>query len=676
MSMPGGISLKTKLALSLSLILAGALAPLGAGVIYITRQFLNEALSEKGHALADALAKTSSEGVATNNVLRDLDSLVSKAVTQEDVVYAAVLNRSGRVLASAERATAVPGPGSTATLRFSSPVEPSREMIGLSAQGDGPTGSVRLVLSAARLEKRLKEMTLWICGATLLLLGAAVFFSWIFAARLVRRLDPLLGALSSIGRGERGVIVPLECGDEIGALAQGLNSMSELLTRATDAEKAKEAELRRQEKLLRNFADELLKLHLATSSISKAADMAELYRRVCARALTLAGLDMCLLAAKAPDGCGVRLLAATGDTRAQELADDPFIAGALEDNTPRFENEMAAPDSAHAVAGYRSRMAAPLAGYGAALVLYSRTPGHFSPDNLNLYNIFASQVAAAMQKIGLIESLERKVSERTASALAAQHEAEAANRAKSAFLANMSHELRTPLNISLVSADMLERGMLGPLSDKQREYVGNISSSGKHLLVLINDILDLSKVEAGKIDFTPCNCNVRDVLKNTAAMFEDNARATGITLTTEIAPSVPETITADERKLRQIMINLLSNALKFTPRGGRVGVVSSVVEQNGLARCGGAAVPAELNPSARRYLSVSVEDSGIGIRECDMCKLFKPFSQVESSDNRAYEGTGLGLVLVKRFVELHKGAIWVKSSHGGGSAFTFALPLE
>jgi PAS domain S-box-containing protein len=237
----------------------------------------------------------------------------------------------------------------------------------------------------------------------------------------------------------------------------------------------------------------------------------------------------------------------------------------------------------------------------------------------------------------------------------AKEAAEAANRTKSDFLANMSHELRTPLNSVIGFSGVLKKEFYGKLNEKQSEYVRYIEDSGKHLLGLINDILDLSKVEAGKMKLDAAPVALKDVIQASVTMLRERALKSDIRLSVEIGPGVEEAIEADERKVKQILFNLLSNAVKFTPEGGSVTLTASK-EDDAVRIC--------------------VADTGIGIKPEDMAKLFSEFTQLESTYTKKYEGTGLGLALTKKLVELHGGRIWVESEEGKGSRFFFTLPCR
>ena len=232
--------------------------------------------------------------------------------------------------------------------------------------------------------------------------------------------------------------------------------------------------------------------------------------------------------------------------------------------------------------------------------------------------------------------------------------AQRANQSKSTFLAHMSHELRTPLNAINAMSDILMEQYFGKLNERQIGYVTDIRDSGHHLLLLINDILDLSKVEAGHSPLQVNRVDLKPVIEESFTFVRERAIKHGIALSMELPVHLPE-MTADERKLKQILVNLLTNAVKFTSNGGKVGVLATQ-EENSVLVC--------------------VWDTGIGIAPEDQERIFDRFVQAESSLARNYEGTGLGLALVRRFVEQHNGKVWVESTVGVGSQFYFTLPFE
>jgi len=296
--------------------------------------------------------------------------------------------------------------------------------------------------------------------------------------------------------------------------------------------------------------------------------------------------------------------------------------------------------------GHRTTLAVPLLRGNQALgaiLLRRREVRPFSAKQIALLGTFADQAAIAIENARLFHELQEK-----------NAQIEAVSRHKSEFLANMSHELRTPLNAILGFSEVLGERYFGELNEKQDEYVRDIRGSGEHLLSLINDILDLSKVEAGKMELELSEFDLPAAVKNVVALVKERAQRHGITVSVDLASGL-SAIRADERKLKQIMLNLLSNAVKFTPDGGAITVVAKQVGQ---------------------MVEIAVADTGAGIAPGDLPTVFEEFKQVGSDSARKAEGTGLGLPLAKKFAELHGGEIKAESEPGAGSTFIVVLPLS
>jgi signal transduction histidine kinase len=281
-----------------------------------------------------------------------------------------------------------------------------------------------------------------------------------------------------------------------------------------------------------------------------------------------------------------------------------------------------------------------------AMVLVREAVRPFSEREIDLVKTFADQAVIAISNVQLFREIQQKSAELAA-----------ASRHKSEFLANMSHELRTPLNAIIGFSDVLEQRLFGALNERQADYTHDIASSGRHLLDLVNEILDLSKVEAGKMELEPSEFDLADTIRGAVGFVRERAAAHRIALMTDLPTDLPTdlgTIVADERKVRQVLLNLLSNAVKFTPDGGTITIRARTTAGE---------------------VQVSVQDTGIGIAPEDQAKVFDEFQQVGTATDRSREGTGLGLTLAKRFIELHGGRIWVESEIGKGTTFTFAIPV-
>jgi GAF domain-containing protein len=403
---------------------------------------------------------------------------------------------------------------------------------------------------------------------------------------------------------------------------------------------------------------ELKALGEVGQAVSSTLDVETVLRTIVSRATQLAGVDGGSIYeydavreefhVRATDGLPEELVAAM---RAAPIAKGEGLLGRM----ATTGEPMAIDDIAHAGAyqsrvrdtlvrmGYRSLLAVPLLREDhllGGLAVNRKSAGEFDPRVIELLKTFATQSALAIQNARLFREIEDK-----------SQQLETASRHKSEFLANMSHELRTPLNAIIGFSEVLSERMFGEVNDKQAEYLADILESGRHLLSLINDILDLSKIEAGRMELEPSEFDLPGAIENTLILVRERAQrreiALGHTLDARLG-----TFRGDERKVKQVLLNLLSNALKFTPEGGRIDVRAAL--ENGAAE-------------------ISVTDTGVGIAAEDQATVFEEFRQVGSAAKKA-EGTGLGLAISRKFVELHGGRIWVTSELGKGSTFAFTLP--
>ncbi len=356
--------------------------------------------------------------------------------------------------------------------------------------------------------------------------------------------------------------------------------------------------------------------------------------------------------------------------KVRQLANYPLTKMILEEPVPE-QMTISQPYADPAEVAYmkktniRTRLLLPMAFKGQVIGLVeledSRVERIFTPQEISLAQLLANQAASAIDNARLYTKLEderallvQRVTERTEELSRANAELARSARLKDEFLAGMSHELRTPLNAILGSAEILQNEVFGPLTERQRRYAKNVEESGHHLLSLINDILDLSKIEAGKMVIELRSVSVEAVCEASLRMIKEMALKKQLKVTQKIDQDVT-VLQADERRLKQILVNLLSNAVKFTSENGQLGleVVGNLAQQ---------------------VVHFTVWDTGIGIAPEDMRRLFRPFVQLDSSLSRQYAGTGLGLSLVSRMTELHGGGISVESQPGQGSRFTVSLP--
>jgi signal transduction histidine kinase len=296
-------------------------------------------------------------------------------------------------------------------------------------------------------------------------------------------------------------------------------------------------------------------------------------------------------------------------------------------------------------AGYRALLVVPLLRPDqvlGALVVRRKEPGLFPQSTVDLLQTFAAQSVLAIQNARLFGELEEK-----------SRELELASLHKSQFLANMSHELRTPLNSVLGFSEMLADGIYGGLPERALTALGKIQTNGRHLLSLINDVLDLSKIEAGQLTLSPDDYVMGPIVQSVVASTEAQARAKGVSLVASIGEGLPVGF-GDERRITQVLLNLVSNAVKFTDQGS---VTIAATASDGT-------------------FEVRVRDTGPGIAAADHERIFEEFQQVDSSSTREKGGTGLGLAIARRIVELHGGRIAVESALGAGSTFRVVLPVR
>jgi signal transduction histidine kinase len=490
-------------------------------------------------------------------------------------------------------------------------------------------------------------------------LALSIVASVLLARRMVAPIRLLQQGATRIGAGELGHRITVRTGDELEALGQEFNRTARQLEESY-ANLEQKVEARTRELATAN--EELTALGEVGRAVSSTLDLETVLNTIVARAVQLSAAnggviyeynetserfdrirgshrldeDLGEVMRAAPLGLGEGVAGKAAATRAPVQVADVLDGQTYDVERIRvvFEQQ-----------GLRAVLAVPLLFEQriiGALVVWRQEAGEFAPGVVNLLQTFASQSVLAILNARLFREVKVK-----------SLELEAASRHKSEFLASMSHELRTPLNAILGFSEVLSERMFGEINDKQAEYLSDILESGRHLLSLINDILDLSKIEAGRMELEPAEFDLKDAVENAMSLVRERAHRRGIAFQRTIDDNVG-LIRADERKVKQVLLNLLSNALKFTPEGGEIHVRAEL--RDGMAQ-------------------ISVTDSGVGIAPEDQEAVFEEFRQVGKAEKKA-EGTGLGLAISRKFIELHGGRIWVKSQVGTGSTFAFTLPLK
>ncbi len=499
----------------------------------------------------------------------------------------------------------------------------------------------------------------------LLLVGLvfATAVGFLLARRMVVPIRTLQGGAARLGAGELGHRIELRTGDEVETLADEFNHMAAQLQESHSGLERRVEERTRElsettEDLARSV-EELTTLREVGQAVSSTLDLATVLETIVTRAVALSGADAgAIYRYRSSDrqfrlgtshGFGEALAAAI---RAAPIREEETTAlgRAVQERVPvQLPDLAAAPHlplrDLIVAAGFRSVLIVPLVGADRVVGVFAiqkKTLGEFSDAVVKLMQTFASQSVLAIQNARLFREVDEQG---RALAIASQH--------KSQFLANMSHELRTPLNAILGYAEMMADGLYGDVGEKAQGVLERVQSNGRHLLGLINDVLDLSKIEAGQLVLTMEAYSAADMVATVMATTESLARAKNLELKSTVAPGLP-TGTGDARRLTQVLLNLVGNAVKFTDQGG--------VEIRAVQAAG--------------RFEFSVVDSGPGIAPADQARIFDEFQQVDNTITRKKGGTGLGLSISRHIVELHGGRITVQSEVDKGSTFTISIPVN
>ncbi len=530
-------------------------------------------------------------------------------------------------------------------------LEPSRQMVeaALFALADDLDRDLVAWMAEMDNARHLQELVMLVL--VLLAAGVALPLGYVFSEVVVRPIADVSKGLQRIGSGDFSSHVQVENQDELGELAQRVNSMNDELARLYDELQARTQELGRSVQQQKALAEVSL-------VVSSSLDLQTVLTTIVAHAVQLSGTDGGAIyefdeTSRAFDlrtthQMSEELIERLREARIQlgETAVGRAATTRQAVQVPDILDEPAYPlRDVMARAGFRALLVIPLLREErivGALVVRRRAPGEFDQKTVDLLQTFASQSVLAIENARLFQEIQEK-----------GRQLEIASQHKSQFLANMSHELRTPLNAILGYAELIMDGVYGEAPEKIRDVLDRVEKSGRHLLGLINDVLDLSKMEAGQLTLSLSDYSLEQVVQTVYTAVESLAAERRLTLNMAVMPELPVG-RGDERRLTQVLLNLVGNAIKFT-EAGEVRIEARAADD---------------------AFVVSVSDTGPGISEEDQEKIFEEFQQADTTSTRKQGGTGLGLSIARRIVGLHGGRIWVKSAVGSGSTFTFTVPLS
>jgi len=669
------------------------------------RQLVTEEFEKRGRALASNLGFASELGALSEDK-QLLDAAMRGALRNPDVAYVVIHGGDGRILANSGRpvsvepqleAIAIDRPLSRNVERagqrfieFVSPILTEQAqtadelLIGPRAASGGAEpqrmkiiGGVRLGLSLASVEEQVRGLAKLWGGITLTFLVVSAFIIYGFSRRITNPVKQLTQQAQKIAAGHLEEQIPVKSRDEIGQLATAFNRMTSALQVTTsDRERAlaelqelnrtlgdrirqRTVELEDRGAALERSLAEVRAMGEASRAISSSLDLAEVLKTISMHALRLSSADACGIFEL--DAARRRLVVvasvALDEDVLKMLEQTPIAAGIGIGPISRALSHgqtVQVPDIAanatltnrdvYLRAGFQALVAVPMGSTSVSHVLavYRRQRGGLDDQTVEVLATLANQSRSAIDSARLFKELADK-----------SRQLEAASRHKSDFLANVSHELRTPMNAILGFNEMILDQLYGDISDELRRPLVDIQQSGKHLLRLINDVLDLSKIEAGRMELALSEYLVQDTVQVVWASLGSLAAEKDLEFATAVPADLPLAY-GDGRRITQCLMNLAGNALKFTRRG-RVEI--------GVER---------LDDVFRFHVS----DTGIGIPRERINGLFSEFQQADAAIARDFGGTGLGLSITKRFVEMHGGRVWVESEFGKGSTFFFSIPVR
>jgi signal transduction histidine kinase len=724
---------RTKVLLSIIPMILALCVLFGGISLYQHNQLLRREFVKRGKALAGDLAASGELGVFSEDE-RLLNASLRGITGEEDVAYVFIYTDAGRRLVSGGRALVraepvsasiaealseevhtriladrqpvrrtISGAGGESFLEFYAPIISAEvrlveeQFFGMPRPGQAPGEDRIRVIGIARVGLSLRNIDahssylikLWVI-LSIALLAAGTLAAYALSRRITQPITRLTESTARMAEGKLDQEIPVTSRDEIGTLAKTYNEMAKALKRTLDERERVAAELRdlnrSLEDRIRERTSQLRELYHLGVSMQEPLPLSERLNLILKGVHEVIGLDRIIVWLPDQEGIYFEMAAAAGfapslprGVRVPISDEVPTLARAYRDRVeiiveglPAVPPELRVKPPYDKLAVLRSLDFVVL-----PLISRGRSIGVFAADNavsrkpiaprLDLFRIFASQAAVAIENAQLFQEVEE-----------ANRQLARASRHKSEFLANMSHELRTPLNAILGFTELIIDGVYGEVPEDLGGSIEDIHTNGRQLLRLINDVLDLSKIEAGRMPLNLSEYSVQELIDSVLSATRSLAAEKQLELNSQVDEDMPPAF-GDSKRLTQVLMNLVGNAIKFTPAGGSVTVAAKLVPSSEFQVPGSRPGTWNLEPgtaSASGQVEIAVADTGIGIPAEELENIFSEFRQVDSSITREYGGSGLGLSIAKRLVEMHGGAIWVESQVGQGSVFYFRIPLR
>lgn len=716
---------RTKVLLSIIPMILALCILFGGMSLYQHNRLLHREFAKQGKALAVNLAASGELGVFSEDE-RFLNASLRGVTGEEDVAYVFIYNDAGKRLIGGGRALSQPGPalindtlsdeirarilttrqpvdrtlkgvGTGSFLEFYAPILSTEvrlieeQFFGMPGLAQGPgedrirvIGIARVGLSTRNIDAHsIYLIKLWAI-LSIVFLAAGTLAAYALSRRITQPITRLTESTARMAEGKIDQEIPVDSQDEIGTLATTYNEMAKALKRTLDERTRVATELRDLNRTLedriRERTSQLRDLHQLGVSMQEPLPLSERLNLILKGVHEVIGFDRIIIWLPDREDLSLELAAAIGisstpGTVQVSISDEvPTLARAYRDRVEIIvEERHGIPPELQTQPPYDTMPALCSRNFVVLpLISRRRSVGVLTADNavsqksiapqLDLLRIFASQAAVAIENAQLFQEVKE-----------ANRQLARASRHKSEFLANMSHELRTPLNAILGFTELILDEIYGKVPNQLRESIEDIHTNGRHLLRLINDVLDLSKIEAGQMQLDLGEYSVQSLIDSAISATRSLAAEKRLELVSRVAEDLPPAL-GDSKRITQILMNLVGNAIKFTPGGGHVSVTAKAVQGSRFEE----AQSLELGAlhTAIEFVEIAVADTGIGIPAEELKSIFSEFRQVDSSITREYGGSGLGLSIAKRLVEMHGGSIWAESQIGQGSTFYFRIPIR